>query len=302
MKIFKKIVFSFLSVLVISLVGGYLYFDKKFTPEKNYLTLQNESGKIIIKWLGTDKNAVLLPIRFSESDTFYMQFDTGSPNTVFYSNSITAIKDISVKNNRAKSCFNIGNTKVSSDKFIIIDGIKQEKTDSLKIIGTIGADILEDRKTLINFNENYVTLNISKEPINFRKSLIDFKFKKRKVILEGFLKDKKEKFLYDSGTSAYELLTNKNLWTQLKSSNSNVVEKKERSWDNILTSYTAKSRNSILFKNHPIALNEVTYVEGFSKSQYLMMKFSGMTGMLGNKMFIKSSIYIDCRKQKIAIQ
>lgn len=302
MKIFKKIVFAFLSVLVISIVGGYFYFDQKFTPEKNYLTLQNESGKIPIKWLGTDKNVMLLPIRFSDSATYYMQFDTGSPNTLFYSNSIKEIKEISVKNDRAKSSFNIGNTKISSDKFMINDGGKQNETDSLKIIGTIGADILEDRKTLINFKENYVVFNISKELMNFKNSLTDFKFKKRKIIFEAFLKDKKEKFLYDSGTSAYELLTNKEVWAELKLSNSNVVEKKERSWDNILTSYTARSKNSILFKNCKIPLNEVTYVEGFSKSQYLMMKLSGMTGMLGNKIFIKNSIYMDCRKQKIAIQ
>ncbi len=32
------------------------------------------------------------------------------------------------------------------------------------------------------------------------------------------------------------------------------------------------------------------------------MKFSGMTGMLGNKIFLKNRIYIDCSKEKIGIE
>jgi hypothetical protein len=43
-------------------------------------------------------------------------------------------------------------------------------------------------------------------------------------------------------------------------------------------------------------------VEGFSQTQYMLMKFSGMTGMLGNKVFLKNSIYIDCPEGKIGIE
>jgi hypothetical protein len=32
-----------------------------------------------------------------------------------------------------------------------------------------------------------------------------------------------------------------------------------------------------------------------------MMKYSGMTGMLGNKIFLNSNIFIDCVDKKIAI-
>lgn len=304
MKIFKKIVLTFLAVILVSLIGGYLYFEQKFTPEENYLTLKNESGKIPIKWMGSDKNALLLPVHFSkDSATYYMQFDTGSPSTVFYSNAIKGIKGIEIKKERIKSSFSIGNTKVTSDKFIIFDkGNNSTNVDAVKIIGTLGADILEDKKTLINFKENYVEFNILKQPVEFTSRILDFKFKKRKIILEGFLNGKKEKFLYDSGTSAYEFLTNKEIWEVLKSPNSKVIIRKEQSWKNVLTSYTTKSKNFIFFSDSKVPVNEITYVEGFSKSQYLMMKFSGMTGMLGNKIFMKNSIYIDCTQNKIGIQ
>ncbi|PIF33157.1 hypothetical protein CLU81_3733 [Flavobacterium sp. 9] len=82
MKVLKKIVFAFLVVLVLAVLGGYIYFDQKFTPEKNYLTVDNESGFISFKWLGSEKNVLLLPIHFSnDTIAYYLQFDTGSPYT-----------------------------------------------------------------------------------------------------------------------------------------------------------------------------------------------------------------------------
>ncbi len=302
MKILKKIVLTFLVVLVLAVLGGYIYFDQKFTPEKNYLTVDNESGFIPFKWLGSAKNALLLPVHFSnDTITYYFQFDTGSPYTAFYSNSIKQISQISVNKELAKTSFYIGKTKITSDKFKIYNH-GNNNDDPIKIIGTIGADILENRKTIINFKENYITLNLSKVPSQFRPKLFDFKFKKRKIIIKGFLKGHEENFLFDSGTSAYELLTNKEMWESLKQPNSKINIEKEQSWDNVLTTFTANCNQKIKFDTQEISLNNVTYVEGFSQVQYSMMKFSGMTGMLGNKIFLDHALYIDCTKNKMGIE
>ena len=298
MKILKKIVLAFLLILTLLCLGFYFYFNQKFSPEENYLTVKNESGKVIVKWLGENKNVMLLPVHFqNDSTTYFMQFDTGSPNTIFYQNSLAIFKN----KNQIKTQFTVGNTEVSSDRFKIISMSKNNDKDSIKIIGTIGSDILDQKKTIINFKENYVVFNISKEPKIFSSTKLDFKFKKRKIIISGILNGKEEEFLYDSGTSAYELLTNKNVWQKLKLTNSKPVVEKAQSWERILTSYTAKSNQTIKFKNKELILSEVTYVEGISQSQYMLMKFSGMTGMLGNKIFLKNSLYIDCKEEKISI-
>lgn len=304
MKVFKKIAWTILVIIVLSLLGGYLYFDQKFTPEKNYLTVENESGETPIAWLGNDKNVLLLPMNFpGDTTNYYMQFDTGSPYTLLYSKSIENIKEIAVNKDRAKTSFYLGNTIITSNNFKIFNNEEEENTnDSIKIIGTLGADILENRRTIINLRENYIAFNLSKEPTEFQNKLIDFKFKKRKIIIQAVLKGKQEKFLYDSGTSAYELLTTKEVWEDLKLPNSKVIIEKAQSWENVLVSYTAKCNTAILFKNKELPLDEVTYVEGFSKAQYLLMKFSGMTGMLGNKIFLKNSIYIDGSNNKIGIE
>lgn len=303
MKVFKKIVLVLLIVLILLSISGYLYFDQKFTPEKNYLTVKNESGNIPITWLGNDKNVLLVPIYFpSDSTTYYLQFDTGSPSTVFYSNSIKNIKGMDIFQDRAKALFTLGKTEISSDKFILLHQGKENNKDSLHIIGTLGADILENNKTLINFKENYLVFNLSKTPSQYQSHLMDFKFKKRKIILKGILRGQEEQFLFDSGTSAYELLTNKETWENLKSSNSKVSVEKAQSWQKILTSFTATCKQTIQFQNKKIPLNQVTYVEGFSQTQYALMKFSGMTGMLGNKIFMNNILYLDGKNEKFGIK
>ncbi|CAI9683710.1 hypothetical protein [Elizabethkingia anophelis] len=303
MKILKKIVLTFLGVLVLAIISGYIYFDQKFTPEKNYLTVEKESGKIPITWPGENKNVLLLPVHFSgDSTVYYLQFDTGSPYTLFYAGAIKNIKGIATSNERGKATFYLGNTTVTSDKFRIIDnGESSDKNDSLKIIGTLGADILEDRKTVISFKENYIVFNLAVIPDGFGKNLTDFTFKKRHIIIPALLKGNKEKFLYDSGTSAYELLTTKEIWEGLKSKDSEIVTEKANSWQNVLTTYTAKTDNLIKIGSKNIPLNNVTYVEGFSQTQYSMMKFSGMTGMLGNQIFMNNSLYIDCLNHKLGV-
>lgn len=302
MKLFKKIALGFLAVVILTAAAGYIYFDQKFTPEKNYLTVKNESGNIPIAWLGNDKNVLLLPIHFSgNSETYYLQFDTGSAYTVFYSQSIKDIREISIDNEQAKTSFFVGKTEISSDQFKIYKTNKDDKNDSIKIIGTLGADLLEDRKTLINFREDLVVLNVSSIPADYRNKFIDFKFKKRKIIIPGILKGEERKFLYDSGTSAFEFLTYKEEWEKLKLKNSKVKIEKSKSWNNVLTTYTASCDQNIEFDHIKIPVKELTYVEGFSTAQFSLMKFSGMSGMLGNKIFLDNSIFIDCSDHKIAI-
>ncbi len=299
MKIIRKILVSVLIIIIITGLGGYIYFEQKFTPEKNYLQVENESGSIPIIWIGENKNALLVPIHFPrDTTTYYLQFDTGAVYTEFYSSAIQHLKSISINNERAGSSFYIGKTKITSDKIRISP---TGKASDIKIIGTLGADLLENRKTLIDFRNNYIVFNLSQRPDDFRNDLIDFNFKKRKIIVHGNLNGKDEKFLYDSGTSAYELLTNKENWEKLRLPESKVNIEKAQSRPNILTTYTAESNSMIRLGNKNVPLNEVTYVEGFSQTQYMLMKFSGMTGMLGNKLFLKNCIYIDCFKEKLGI-
>lgn len=302
MKTFKTILVTLVLIFVLSSAGGYFYFDKKFTPEDNYLAVKNESGKIPIKWEG-DKKAILLAINIAgDSATYYMQFDTGSPYTVFYKKSIAGIPGIkySELHKTSQTTLNLGDSQISSNRFKTLDfGQEYSPNDSVKIIGTIGTDLMENTKTIINFREQYIVFNVSEMPELLKEKWIDFDFSKRKIIIKGLLRGQEEKFLFDSGTSGYELLTNKQVFDELKLPNSSITTEKGKSWENTLITYTATCNSAISFKNYTIPLQHVTYVEGFSKTQFLLMKLSGMTGMLGNKIFSNSNIYIDGKAKRL---
>lgn len=301
MKRFRKIAFTFLIFIILILGSGYFYFNNKFTPDKNYLTVKNESGNIPVTWLGNNRNVMLLPVRFrGNSETYYLQFDTGSPYTMFYSDPIRKIKEIMLKDEKAQTVIYIGNTEISSKQFKILK-TQNSGSESIKIIGTLGADVLEDRQTIIDFKKNSVCLNVSHVNNEFEKNMIDFKFNKRKIIISGILKNKERNFLYDSGTSAYEFLTYKEEWDVLKLGNSEVKTEKVKSWESTLTTFTAQCDENIKFKNSKIPVKEVTYVEGMSEAQLLLMKFTGMSGMIGNKLFLKHRLFIDSKNQKFGI-
>jgi hypothetical protein len=55
-----------------------------------------------------------------------------------------------------------------------------------------GFRYLENAKTLINFKENYLVFNLAETPSQYTHQLMDFKFKKRKIILKGMLKGKEK--------------------------------------------------------------------------------------------------------------
>lgn len=299
----RKTAVSVLVLMALLLAGAYFYFNTKFSPDENYLHVKNESGPVKIIWQDQNKNALLLPVHFKEdSTTYYVQFDTGSPSTIFYKNAVKNIPQLKINGSLGAAVFNIGATEIKSEQFKIIDLGRDFKDDSLKIIGTLGSDILENRRTVINFKENVVQLNVKNIPSDFKEKTFDFSFKKRKIIIPAVLNNKDEKYLYDSGSSAFELLTTQENWTALKTPSSEITVEKGNSWENTLTTYSAESNQSIEFGSLKIPLHQVTYVEGFSRTQYYLMKFSGMSGMLGNRIFLKHAIFIDGIHLKMGIQ
>ena len=120
MKILNEVNWSIFVIFILLVIDDYKKQDQKISTEKNYLTVKKESGSVPFKWLGSEKNVLLLPIHFENDTTkYYLQFDTGSPYKVFYSNPIKNIRQISLKNDVAATSFTIGKTKVSSSNLKI---------------------------------------------------------------------------------------------------------------------------------------------------------------------------------------
>ncbi|ASK31936.1 hypothetical protein CEY12_18280 [Chryseobacterium sp. T16E-39] len=313
MKIFKKIVVIFLLILILSGIGGYVYFNKKFTPPENYLTVSGNAKKIPLLWISdgdTPYAAVLLPIKIKGVDyPLYMQLDFGSPVTVFYSHSLQSIITNfphfsplkNIDHRTANLNMNVGDMIISSHDFQLLDygsKVNYQDPDAKNIIGTIGTDLLEKRIIVLDFPNNYCSFVDSVSEIDFN----DFEFKKRKILLPTKIDQKNLKVMYDSGTSAYELITNKENWEKYKTKNSILKKEKGNSWGATLDIISAKANKEIQFSNTRLRLQEVTYIEGTSGVQNLLMKFSGMQGMVGNKLFLHHKVILDCKNEKFKIQ
>ncbi|MEN2487979.1 hypothetical protein AAYQ05_09290 [Flavobacterium sp. B11] len=312
MKFFKKIASVLLIVIVLFLLGGYFYFQKKFTPPENYLKVSGIAEKIPIKWISSNDNshsALLLPVKIKGiSRTFYMQFDSGSPITVFYKKSLESIAEkfqnqpkIDNENMSISTAFTIENMNVISDTFEVLNYGEEINFDDLKavnIIGTIGTDLLEKRITILDFKNNLCSFIEKIQEDDF----VDFEFKKRKILIPSTIENKKLKLLYDSGTSGYELITTKEIWQEYRNKNSVVKTEKGNSWGNTLIVYSASAKKKIQFQKTIINLSEVTYVEGTSDLQKFLMKRSGMQGMIGNKLFLNHKLILDCKNEKFKLE
>ncbi|PBI91674.1 hypothetical protein BSF41_12780 [Flavobacterium sp. ACN2] len=312
MKVFKKIATVFLVVIILFLLGGYFYFQKKFTPPENYLKVSGIVENTPIKWISSDGNshsALLLPIKVNGINrTFYMQFDSGSAVTVFYKKPLESIAQkfqnqlkIDNENSSISTDFTIENMNVISNTFEVLNYGEKINFDDPKaenIIGTIGTDLLEKRITILDFkNDQCSFIQKTKED-----DFTDFEFKKRKILIPSNIENEKLKLLYDSGTSGYELITTKEIWQQYRNKNSAIKTEKGNSWGNTLSIYSASAKKKIQFGKVILDLSEVTHIEGTSDLQKFLMKRSGMQGMIGNKLFLQHKLILDCKNEKFKLE
>lgn len=310
MKILKKILLAILVVFVVSSIGAYFYFNKKFTPQENYLKVKGISEHIPLNWVSNESNkyvAILLPVQLEGiSQVFYMQLDFGSPITVFYSKTLNSIQskfsgkvDVDNKSQIISLKFALGNMVISSNKFKILN--HGEKLDleqgAVNVIGTIGTDLLEKRLIILNFKDNYCSFNNNESVVGFT----GFKFEKRRILFPVKIGNKNLKLLYDSGTSGYQLIIGHNEWEKYRLKNEKTKIEKGNSWGNTLTIISAPAKEKMEIGNAVLNLSEVTYIEGTSGLQNLLMKFSGMQGMIGNKLFLNRTLTIDCKNEKYKV-
>jgi len=312
MKLFKKIAIGFLVGIVLFLFGGYFYFQKKFSPPENYLKVSGIAENIPIKWISSDENAhaaLLLPIKLNGiNQTFYMQFDSGSAVTVFYKKSLESMAEkfqnqikTDATNNTISNVFTIGNMKVVSNVFEVLNYGEKVDSDDPKaenIIGTIGTDLLEKRIAILDFKNRKCSFIAKMQENDFT----DFEFKKRKILIPSIIENENLKLLYDSGTSGYELITTKEIWQKYRAKNSVVKTEKGNSWGTVLSVYSASAKKKIQFEKVILDLSEVTYIEGTSNIQKFLMKRSGMQGMIGNKLFLHHKLILDCKNEKFKLE
>ncbi|TKC10550.1 hypothetical protein FA048_10230 [Pedobacter polaris] len=287
----------------------------------NKLSLPVAAYKLKFKWQGDSvlnkweqHSAILIPVKLKNCPkTFYMQFDLGSPYSLFYSNKLKAISDkypsAVVPETPAKATtainFMLHNVQINATEIATTNlgkvEINWKDKKSIEIIGTIGADLIDQKVLVIDYPGQ--TLVISPEiPSKLKEiQLTDFVYMRKSIMLPAKLNGKQTLLFFDTGSSRYSLLADQKTAQSLAQPNGKATTSKVSSWGRMLTANSLQTSANITIAGYELPIGHVTYMEGVSSAQVDMMKGLGIGGMTGNKLFLNYKLILDTKDKKFAL-
>ncbi|WP_400190805.1 hypothetical protein [Hymenobacter sp. B81] len=314
MKTLAKILLSVLLLLVLGAVGGYFYMQQKFAPPTNQLTVAGLPARSAFVWQADNRAqpAVarahqLVPVRVPGcARTCYLQFDTGAPYTVFYAHPLTALlaqypaagpalvpRADTVRN----VAFRLGGAEVRVRRAPVLQfGARELPADTTAplVIGTLGADVLEHHVLVIDYPRQRFSLYAAvPDSLAGRADFVPLELKGRRVMLGAELPGQSGPLLFDSGSSAFALLTSESRWRELARPAAPVQTNAVNSWGKTLTTYTIPTAAAIRLGGTELPLGTVSYMKGMSFTQEMLTRLSGLAGMLGNEPFAGRTIILD---------
>lgn len=288
---------------------------------QNQLVLPDKTCSIPFHWQGDSVNArwephtaMLIPVKFKNCPKqFYMQFDLGSPYSLLYKNKLLAIqskypKAMQLNDSTGKLVafsFTAGKMPVTA-KEILVKQFTNSAIDwsskRIEIIGTIGADFIDNKTVVIDYPKKKLTLAPA-IPAKLLPllTLNDFMYVGRRVLLPASIQGKATMLYFDTGSSMYELLTDQKTSESLAIPNGEVIRSKVWSWDKYLTANSLASNDSVEVAGNKIPLHYSTYIEGVSTAQVQQMMKMGIGGMTGNKLFLRYQLVLDTKNKKFGL-
>lgn len=256
--------------------------------------------------------ALLLPVTLPGCPhTFYMQFDLGAPASLLYGNKLAAIAarypaaipsgDSSFRNNVT---LRVGKMPVTASRLAVRSfesGGINWKGKEPKIIGTLGADLITGKVLLADYPGGTLSLLDSVPGELSSLTLQPFHFVQGRVLLPSVLRGKATLLYFDTGSSAYELLTDKEGWASLRKPGAADDAHTVNSWGRQWTAHTVASADSIMLGGAQLPLRRVTYMEGPSETTIAQMKQAGIGGMTGNSLFTRNRLLIDTKNSRFAV-
>jgi len=288
----------------------------------NQLVLSAKKHSIAFYWQGDTLNsiweqhaAILIPVKLKNCPKqFFMQFDLGSPYSLFYKNKLVAIQAKYPKAVQlTASDEELTNISFKLDKIPLLakkivakqfdsSTINWADKNSIEVIGTIGADLIDGKVAIIDYPQKQLTiLQTIPAELESELSLTDFIYVQRRILLPAKLKGKQTILYFDTGSSMYELLTDKKTVQSLAVTDSQVIQSKVKSWDKYLTANTIATNDSIEINGSKMPIRKATFIDGISNSQVEQMMKMGIGGMTGNKLFLGYKLVLDTKNKKFGI-
>ena len=260
--------------------------------------------------------ALLVPIGVPGCPrTCYLQFDTGAPSTLLKSNAVAVLRAAFPA---TRATLQVSDEAIRSFRFAIGPGqvharhirvkaypnATQLPTDPTEpfVIGTLGTDLIDGRVLTIDYARQRFTIgNTAPDSLLSRATFVPMSFKERRVLLAVGLAGQPEALLFDSGNSAFALLTSAGNWKKMARPSAVPQAVPVQSWGKTLTAHTVATAVAMQLGAARVPLGTVTYIEGMGFMQSTLTRFSGLGGMLGNAPFSQQTIMLDAKHGRFGI-
>lgn len=281
--------------------------------------MKPDQGEVKIEWGSMSRPAplpplthaaMLLPVKFPGlgDKRLLMQFDLGHPQTVLYSKKWADIakrlKQETLEGTLPMLEFQLGDmTVVARDVDIMkrdTPGIDWE-SDRPEVIGTLGTDFIEARLVTLDFKGGQVKFNTSRDGFADLK-FTPFKFQGRRLLLPAEFEGKQIEVMYDSGSSAFAWLTSEEEFVRLATPGAAVQSYPIRSWDKMVTAFTAPTSAQVTIGTTRFPIGEVSRIDGMGWMQKAAISMLGAGGMVGNKLFLERTLIIDMTTKEFALK
>ncbi len=321
-------VFLFMAVYLVYL---YSYHAKRYTYTLPYAYSHPGGGLpwIPFKWMGNkikgkyvERNAIGIPVKIdSIPHDFYFQFDMGSTYTMLYENSLQPYLDkypqlsIKLERKRPKLMFwddskdfahlqlTLGSVPFTGDHVYIkrsygrVLNHDSIVNNSPKIIGTIGADILQDHVVIIDYPRQRICI-LDTLPVAYNTTFGPFHLSRHgKVLLQMKYNGKGYDVIFDTGSSIFSLLTSGERLYQFSGENNNdtipIV-----SWGEIHNVIGRPMTGPISLSNIPCSNIEVY---GDYRLNDELLKEEKADAVTGNALFWDRIVVIDMRRKLFGV-
>jgi hypothetical protein len=254
--------------------------------------------------------ALLLPVSFKGNRRiYYMQFDLGAPYTLFYkeewahlskqyrgtiSQATDTILSISLSIGPMGRTF----TSVPVKSFPSFVAPGEEK--QIPIIGTLGADWISGKVVIFDYPHGQIILSDT-VPGSFPLPVHPFYFAGGRIFFPATIGIKQTLIYFDTGSSAFELLTDTATWQKMADKKDQPVSYPVGSWGKSMTAHTVHSSDSIGIAGLRVPIRRVTYMEGADDAQVAMMQKMGIGAVTGNVLFGDYILIMDMGKKLFSL-
>lgn len=287
-------------------------------PTANHLMLPEGIHRIPLQWQGDSLAgrwdpyaALLIPVTLPGCPfTGYMQFDTGSPYSFFYREPLqellrrypAARSAHFLRDSLFNYTFLAGTVPVTTRQMVLRSYKSNNQPDGKTpyLIGTLGADLIDNKQVMIDYPGLVLHIGDSL-PAGGHPPSTGFHYAQRRILLPVNIHGKQTLLYFDTGSSAFTLLTDKATCLSLAADTNQVQQYAVNSWGKQLTAHTLPTRHAVTLAGFVLPLHQVTWISGAGEAQASQFMRMGLGGMTGNKLFIHYKLLLDTRNQQFGL-